>query len=232
MALRIIESSEETWLLREGAKILNNKWLGQWAETAPQGSKCSTAWPGGIATELAHGLQKDVRDVWKWGLRSIEAWCSIQGARGKQTYCEEQAMNLLTRVLFKQTSIPLLKRSLDASSLRQNVISNNLANVSTPEYRRREVVFEEALRKAMNRDGVQGWRTHSRHIPIGRESVDRVQPQIVEVPEQTDFNGINNVDVDQEMAALAKNQILFSAAAKLAAHDFKELRKAIFGRAF
>jgi flagellar basal-body rod protein FlgB len=139
-------------------------------------------------------------------------------------------MGILSKVLFDPTPIPLLKRSLDASSLRQKVIANNLANVSTPAYNRREVTFEDELRKAINRNGIQGRTTHRRHIPIGRQSVDRVQPKIVEVTDQADFNGVNNVDVDQEMAALAKNQILFNAAAKLAADKFRGLRKAILGR--
>lgn len=139
-------------------------------------------------------------------------------------------MDILSKILFNQTSIPILKKSLDASTIRQRVIANNLANVSTPEYNRREVTFEERLRQAMNREGVQGWTTHPRHIPIGRESVQRVQPRVVEVTDTAESNGVNNVDIDQEMTALAKNQILFHAASRFAAGGFKRMRQAILGR--
>jgi flagellar basal-body rod protein FlgB len=139
-------------------------------------------------------------------------------------------MSILSKILFNQTSIPLLKRSLDASNLRQKVISNNLANIGTPGYDRREVSFEDQLRKAMHRDGVQGRTTDPRHIPIGHESVAKVMPEVLQVTDQSETNGVNNVDVDQEMTALAKNQILFNTAARLAAARFKGLRKAITGR--
>ena len=46
----------------------------------------------------------------------------------------------------------VLGRSLDALSMRQSVIADNIANVDTPGYTARTVEFEQALRGAMGDD--------------------------------------------------------------------------------
>jgi flagellar basal-body rod protein FlgB len=43
----------------------------------------------------------------------------------------------------------MLKRGLDAAWLRNDVISQNIANVDTPNYKRKEVRFEEFLNAEM-----------------------------------------------------------------------------------
>ena len=44
----------------------------------------------------------------------------------------------------------LLKKSMDASSYRGRVISNNIANYNTPGYKRHYVTFEETLKDNLN----------------------------------------------------------------------------------
>ena len=50
----------------------------------------------------------------------------------------------------------LLKNALDASSLRQEAISSNIANVNTANYKVNQVVFESLLGKAQQRRGHDG----------------------------------------------------------------------------
>ncbi|HID12005.1 MAG TPA: flagellar basal body rod protein FlgB, partial [Candidatus Latescibacteria bacterium] len=57
-----------------------------------------------------------------------------------------------------RTSIPLLAKALDAYTLRQRAIADNIANSETPGFRRREVRFEEELRRALE-GGIRGRRT-------------------------------------------------------------------------
>jgi flagellar basal body rod protein FlgB len=43
-------------------------------------------------------------------------------------------------------------------------------------------------------------------------------------------SGINNVDVDREMASLAENHLFFNAAQRLISRQFDGLKKSIAGR--
>ena len=46
----------------------------------------------------------------------------------------------------------LIKMSLDATDLRSKVIANNIANINTPEYKRKYVTFEDTLNNSMGNE--------------------------------------------------------------------------------
>jgi len=50
---------------------------------------------------------------------------------------------------FSQT-VDLLHRSMSATTLRQAVYANNMANVNTPNFKRTEVTFESQLGRALD----------------------------------------------------------------------------------
>lgn len=137
---------------------------------------------------------------------------------------------MLLNGLFRHTKLPLLSKSLDASATRQRVRANNIANVNTIGYRRLEVRFEEELRKALRREGVQGMTSDEKHIPVGRERASRIEPEVYQPQEPTDPSGVNNVDIEREMALLTKNQLLYTAAAKFTQGTFNKIKSAIRGR--
>jgi flagellar basal-body rod protein FlgB len=116
---------------------------------------------------------------------------------------------LLDQLLFNKTSNPAVLKSLDASMLRSRVISNNIANVTTPGYQRVEVSFEGELRKALDRTRLQGARTNEKHLEMGRLDMGRVQPHAYKPIDPTLSSGVNNVDIDMEMSKLAENQLQY-----------------------
>lgn len=137
---------------------------------------------------------------------------------------------MIEKILFNQT-MGLLERGLDTASQRNAVIANNLANVDTPGFKRSEVLFEEELRKALTRkDGITGVVTHEKHIPIGRRHIPEVTPKTVLRNDTTMRNDGNNVDIDREMAAMAKNSIMYAALAQELNGEFQKLKSAIEGR--
>lgn len=98
-----------------------------------------------------------------------------------------------------------LARSLDASAMRHKAIANNIANVETPGYRRREVDFEADLRAALDAPSAGAAR---------EREVASVQPVLREdsaSPEQLEGSEGNNVDPEQEMTDLAENTIQYQA---------------------
>jgi len=132
--------------------------------------------------------------------------------------------------LSRHTSAPAVRASLDASAMRLKAISNNIANVNTPGYKRIEVDFESELRKALNPQVLQGARTDNGHMNIGRPDLGTVRPQAYRPNDPTLPGQVNNVDIDMEMAKLAENQILFQAGVKFLSERSAVLRSAISGK--
>lgn len=125
----------------------------------------------------------------------------------------------------------LLNQALNASQLRNDVVANNIANVDTPGFKRSEVIFEEnvrqALQKQTNNDKLKT--TNSRHIQIGNY-VGNISAEIRTLQGLTYRNDGNNVDIDVETASLAKNKILYDAVGDSFSKELKLLRIAITGR--
>jgi flagellar basal-body rod protein FlgB len=137
---------------------------------------------------------------------------------------------MIVRRILSKTAVPILEKSLDAAALRQKVTAMNLANVSTAGYRRKEVVFEQELARALEGPAAQVAQTHPAHLPVGRRRVEQVEPEIVDDRDPGNGSGVNNVDVDREMADLAKSQIYYAYAARLMARSFAILRESIRGK--
>jgi len=131
--------------------------------------------------------------------------------------------------IFGKTSIPVLYKSLDAYSMRQRSISNNIANVSTPGFKRSEVKFESELIKALRKKGVRGYMTSEKHIQVGRPRLEKLKSIPVIPKDDSLRSGLNNVDIDKEMAEIAKNQIRFAYASRLMRGNFNKIRSSIRG---
>lgn len=119
--------------------------------------------------------------------------------------------------IMNSPTMDYMQRGLAAASLRQEVISNNIANVNTPKFKRSDVVFESLLARELGLDAedrkLKMVRTRDRHLPaapLDGQAEARIQPDDSTTMRVDD----NNVDIDAEMASLAKNQIYYSAMAK------------------
>lgn len=135
--------------------------------------------------------------------------------------------------IFDSTMIPLLSKALQAYSKRNNVISSNIANIGTPGYHAQRVAFEEELSSAEG-TALTGVQTSEKHLPIGTPSIAESSSQIIEVEESLGgdplASGVNNVDIDKEMAEMAKNQIRFRFAARMISDTFRGIQKSIRGQ--
>lgn len=100
----------------------------------------------------------------------------------------------------------LLKKSLDASSLRGRVIANNIANINTKDYKRYSVSFEGNLKQSI--DNLEMKTTDIRHINDGDTLGEIKVEQDTSSSMREDGN---NVDIDNEMANLAANNLMYNA---------------------
>jgi len=119
--------------------------------------------------------------------------------------------------------------------MRHKAIASNLANITTPGYRTQTVRFEEELAGALHSSGLAGTATNVRHMPIGGSPIEQMAPvseqRALDGSVQGDptASGVNNVELDGEMAELAKNQIRFKFSARLLGDTFREIQKSIRG---
>ena len=114
--------------------------------------------------------------------------------------------------IMNSSNFDYLGRGLAAATMRHEVISNNIANVNTPNFKRSAVNFEDLLAKELHLgDGsrMDMVRTHDRHLPIAIPG--KAQAVIEEDNTTTMRVDNNNVDIDSEMAGLAKNQLYYNA---------------------
>ncbi|ORU00411.1 Flagellar basal-body rod protein FlgB [Anaerovibrio sp. JC8] len=117
--------------------------------------------------------------------------------------------------IFNTSTMDYLSRGMSAANLRHEVISNNIANVNTPKFKKSDVVFESLLAKEMGLDkqlGLEMVRTHDRHMPIPMR--ERAEAAVVMDESTIMRTDKNNVDIDKEMANMAKNQIYYNAMTK------------------
>lgn len=134
---------------------------------------------------------------------------------------------MLRTGIFDRSHLVTLKKAVDAYARRHRVTAQNIANVETRGYRAQKLRFEELLRA----DGphIEGYRTHPDHLPIGRRGIGDVEPATADL--RTDYdNGVNNVDIDAQMAELATNDLSYRLATRLLSARYSTLRSAITGR--
>lgn len=131
--------------------------------------------------------------------------------------------------LLHSNQISILEKALSAASLRHKVISNNIANVNTPKFKKSEVSFENQLELAMSPPRTPIARTHERHLPLKSSSASNVEPTINTVTTTSFRTDDNNVDIDSEMAGLAKNTIYYNAVADRINKYFSNIKSVING---
>lgn len=119
----------------------------------------------------------------------------------------------------------VLEKALSASSLRQKTISNNIANVNTPKFKRSEVLFEDILQQKMSgSQQLELAKTNEKHISTQSQALAPTMRMVADNSFRTDGN---NVDIDVEMANMAKNSIYYDALAQQLSRYFTTLKSVI-----
>lgn len=119
--------------------------------------------------------------------------------------------------------INLMDKAADASWLRENVITNNLANVDTPGYKRQDVAFSGVLERELGKGKyyqtltkrVRGLNSHLEDL-----SVD----SYTDAANYSYRLDRNNVDVDTENVELASEQLKYQLLTGSISSEFKRLQ--------
>ena len=119
------------------------------------------------------------------------------------------------RYMSKTGIIDLLESGIKAETLRQKAISNNIANLQTPGYRRLEVNFEKLLSKAIDSGDVE-------KVDLDEIKAELYQPKNTAV----NING-NDVNPETEIGDLVNNSIRYRAFIRLLAKKYAQIDEAI-----
>ena len=130
---------------------------------------------------------------------------------------------MVSKGLFNKTVL-LLEKVLDVRLKTHNYIAANIANIDTPNYRPRQISFDQELRSALYPQGPLK-RTHPGHFPVARETVVGMPVQLN--PYYSPSRGLDTTDIDREMVKLAKNHLMYNANTQILAKKFQNLKNVI-----
>lgn len=114
--------------------------------------------------------------------------------------------------------INVLDKAADASWMRDQIIANNIANVDTPGYKRKDVQFESYLMGALLGDGSLDHRVANADLNALKATVYTDNAAL-----SYRMDG-NNVDIDTESANLAENQIRYYALLDSMTQEFNRIK--------
>jgi flagellar basal-body rod protein FlgB len=121
----------------------------------------------------------------------------------------------------------MMKKSLNFMSTRQTMISSNISNVDTPGFKASDIDFQAQLRSSMGSKGSLNLRsTNEKHFGPSNFDIMALEAEPFEEDAAAKSNG-NNVDIDNEMAKMAENQILYNATIQLMMKRGATVRSAV-----
>lgn len=111
----------------------------------------------------------------------------------------------------------ILGSALQASAYKNDVIQNNIANADTPNYKKRDVDFESALKNELETAKV-----------TGEIDFDNLKPTTTSDPLSYRLDG-NNVDLNVEMVEMYKNSVKYDTLAQSVMNNYKRIN-IVFGK--
>lgn len=119
--------------------------------------------------------------------------------------------------------VNVLDKAADAGWLRQEAISNNIANQDTPGYKRQDVEFESVLEKELG---------HFKYTSLDRKmrNVDLSQLNVGTYTDSANYSyrvDENNVDPEQEYVELAETQIRYNALIDSMTQEFTRIKSVL-----
>ena len=118
--------------------------------------------------------------------------------------------------------INVLNKAAGASWTKNEIIANNIANVDTPDYKRKDLNFESLLSEALSDTSVH---TKNMDKKVANLNLASLRPRVyTEYSELSYRYDGNNVDIDTEQAYLADNQIKYYTLLDSMTHEFNRLK--------
>jgi flagellar basal-body rod protein FlgB len=123
----------------------------------------------------------------------------------------------------------ILEQGLTGITKRHKALSNNIANVDTPNFKRSDVEFNSVLQRIIRDGGASAplYTTNSKHMALNGQSGTQYN-----FPIQRDFSTTyradgNNVDIEKEVAEMNKNAMMHQTLISFIQSNFSQTLSAI-----
>ncbi len=132
--------------------------------------------------------------------------------------------------MFDKMNIYGLNYAMDVSAKKNQVISENIANVDTPNYKAKDLNFEKAMKEYFSGGNNLPLKvTHKNHISP-QNTGGNINSLIYEQNNPSLRNDGNDVNLDYEMSEMASNAVKYSMFSQITGTEFARLKSAIAGR--
>jgi flagellar basal-body rod protein FlgB len=118
-------------------------------------------------------------------------------------------------------SSSLLNKDLDGLWVRQQAISDNIANFETPGYKTKQVSFEDQLLRQLSGEGTAG--------ESKVDGIASVTPVVSEASDETFRADGNGVDLEQQMIDMVRTSTNYSYSLRQLEDYYSRLNTAITG---
>jgi len=135
--------------------------------------------------------------------------------------------------MFDSGALPVLERLVQFTSVRHTALANDIANVSTPYYKPRDLnvkEFQAELRRAIQDRREQGGALKLKDTAQLRFSDGELNARPGATNDNILFHDQNNRDVERLMQSVAENTLTHMAALRLVGQELSVLQTAIRGR--
>lgn len=147
----------------------------------------------------------------------------------------------MSNSLFSSSTIPALEQVVSFTQKRHAVLASNIANLSTPGYRARDIspeMFEARLKQALeNQREARTVQSHygSEHPVDGAFETEQLQPEVDfakvrEAAQTILYHDDSNVGIENQVAEISKNQTKHNTALAIMVSQFRLLQAAISER--
>lgn len=127
---------------------------------------------------------------------------------------------MFTTNVFDYTNI--LDKAADASWMRENVITNNIANIDTPGYKRQDVDFESVLQKALGKTKYSSLDKKVREL--NQDLGKLTTTSYTDAANYSYRLDRNNVDENTENAELASESLRYQLLATAITNNFSRMQ--------
>lgn len=112
--------------------------------------------------------------------------------------------------------VNVLDKAADAANLRNQLLTNNIANASTPNYKRKDINFESILQAEL-----AGERTLQQAVKKANFDLSVLDPQVYTDNASLSYRlDGNNVDIASEEAMLAENTLRYDTLVDMMNQEF------------
>jgi len=117
-----------------------------------------------------------------------------------------------------------LEQAISITQQRHTLIAGNISNLDTPGFRAKDIDFKKAMTRALESGPELNLvKTDSGHIDAWKNNAHGIET----FEEEDEYNGINRVDIDNEMRKLTENKLMYRTAVEVLLRKIAILKEVI-----